>query len=283
MAYFYRLAVAIVLYLICSSSSANTCIPGGLWVGINEENTPSGPYICRYGCKYVYESGMGYITNGESCVSDSDDIGGGIGSGSDDDEEDEKNNKYKWSDFGKGEEFGEFDGYSIDSFYRDGDLYCVDDYNGSSFCFSNYSEFLVEICDSAYWHDEDRAYYETMVKSYCENRYGATAESEFYSDIASDYSDFNYDLEEEEVDVKSILGTGDSGSNLLSTAIPDLLSHKIPNNSGSYGSCLKDLDINIMNYSVTLHISRVCPWLDMLGKILIFISLFVSIQIIVRD
>jgi len=46
------------------------------------------------------------------------------------------------------------------------------------------------------------------------------------------------------------------------------------------GSCINDLSISVMGRFVTLPISRICPYLTILGNILISISMLVALRII---
>lgn len=48
------------------------------------------------------------------------------------------------------------------------------------------------------------------------------------------------------------------------------------------GSCVQDLTIDVYGASVTLEVSRVCPWLDLLGNILVACALVLAIRIVFR-
>jgi len=114
-----------------------------------------------------------------------------------------------------------------------------------------------------------------------------TYEAALYDAVSQEYNAqggyFSDNLiNEEEIDVRNALGITGSGDSLSST-IPDLLQGLNPNKSGSYGSCINDIEFNIGIQFITLPISRICPWLNTLGIILVFISLFISYQIVSKE
>ena len=46
------------------------------------------------------------------------------------------------------------------------------------------------------------------------------------------------------------------------------------------GSCIRDLNISVLGNDVSLPLSQICPQLEWLGKILIFITAIVCVVIV---
>jgi len=161
-------------------------------------------------------------------------------------------------------------------------------YHGARFTYGDYFNALYIKCD--YENDDDHLY--------CANRYLSDYESNLYDNAFSEFannngsgtnSDDDDDDDDDEggdsktIDLRTRLGISENGDGSLSSTIPDLLGHVRPNKSGAHGVCLDDITLEIGNQEIVLEISRVCEWLKTLGTIFVFISLFIAIQIIVRD
>jgi len=141
----------------------------------------------------------------------------------------------------------------------------------------------------AYKKDEceyEYRHYVAIAKQYCANRYRDSNEARLYD--AAMFGTLNGKnvtgglSGNSTIDIGKRFGIGKNGNGSLSSAIPDLLEDDAPDEDGEFGVCLKDITIEIFGREIVLHFSRVCPWLEHLGTIFLFLSLFAAIRIIYR-
>jgi len=141
----------------------------------------------------------------------------------------------------------------------------------------------------AYKKDEceyEYRHYGAIAKQYCANRYRDSNEARLYD--AAMFGTLNGKnvtgglSGNSTIDIGKRFGIGKNGNGSLSSTIPDLLEDDAPDEDGEFGVCLKDITIEIFGREIVLHFSRVCPWLEHLGTIFLFLSLFAAIRIIYR-
>jgi len=146
-------------------------------------------------------------------------------------------------------------------------------YGRSPNTWNNPYDYAMDKCEYEYRE------YGAVAEHYCRNRYGDSNEARLYDVAASDTS-LGVNVTDglpgnSTVDVGEKLGVGTSG-------VSDLLGHKAPKNNGAFGVCLADLEIEVFGNEISLPLSRVCPFLEHLGTIFLFLSLFSAVRIIYR-
>jgi len=182
---------------------------------------------------------------------------------------------------------------------EDGVYFKYKDDRGDIFGSYDYFHAQYMMCGHQFVSDSEGWEIDNDQLLYCANRYLSGYESNLYDNSLSEFmnnnnngsgtdSDDDDDDDDEGDDSKTIdlrtkLGISENGDGSLSSTIPDLLGHARPSKSGEHGVCLDDITVEIGGHEIVLEISRVCEWLEILGTIFVFISLFIAIQIIVRD
>jgi len=164
--------------------------------------------------------------------------------------------------------------------------------NGDTFSNTDYFETQYDMCIHRFVRDVDGSDIDEDQLPYCANRYLSGHESNLYDKVFSGFMNPKEPDEDEDdndtddsktIDLRKRLGISENGGGSLSSAIPDLLGHAQPKKSGEHGVCLDDIEVEIGDEIIVLEISRVCPWLNTLGTIFVFISLFIAFQIVARD
>jgi len=84
------------------------------------------------------------------------------------------------------------------------------------------------------------------------------------------------------IDISKKWGMGTVGDSSLSALVPDLLEEDAPEKEGEFGVCLNDITFEIFGEEITLPFSRVCPWLDRLGIVFLFLSIYMAARIVIR-